>query len=348
MEKRVFIWWICLPKNPYFKRKMYLTKDDNSVYYRTDEGLYHYKSPLNSLISLAKARKVPMKILKTLFVFAVVMFAGESLAQCPMQPQVMGGGPPRCWGDPTPSQQYNNQSYSSYANSVPQYGMYNGQQMLIPQGYGVGDSFVRNIGGQPMRCTIADRAVTAAVDAVIGAGVGALADRNNHRRGAIRGAAIGAVAGFTLLCNPNMVNDEPQMRYMQQGGISQASYGRQESFERREREPSHCVIEGKDWTGLTRENCRELAQRLSERSAGTTTYVARKEFPAEAFRDTREITRETSERDSRDSNISEDQVERFKTNCQKEGKLLVFVFEMKKYQCALESMRNNPGHEIIK
>lgn len=218
-----------------------------------------------------------MKTLKMLLLFAMLVFAGESLAQCPMQPQVMGGGPPRCWGDPIPSAQY--QQYNNGVAQYGQYGTYNGQQMLIPQGLGVGDSFVRNVGGQPMRCTIADRAATALMDGAIGAAIGALVNRNDRRRGAMIGGGIGAAAGFTILCNPNMVDDEPQGRYVTRTPVSYGS----ESFERRTVRPSRCKIDGEVFEGVSEETCEKMYRAMMSHKSAEITYSTRKEFPAETL-----------------------------------------------------------------
>ena len=72
--------------------------------------------------------------------------------------------------------------------------------------------FITNIGGQRMRCTMFDRAATAVWDGLIANGFAYAVNRFTGKNTIDRTGAtvLGALAGATLMCDPEMVNDEPQ------------------------------------------------------------------------------------------------------------------------------------------
>lgn len=120
-------------------------------------------------------------------------------------------------GSPSQQQQYQQQGY----NQQQQYNVSSQiQQQLIGAGIQQGQRFVQNIGGQQMRCTWQDAIGTAVKDAVI-ANVFAYAVNRIAKRDVVdrRGAtAVGALAGATIFCEPDTVNEnvQPQQGYQQQ------------------------------------------------------------------------------------------------------------------------------------
>lgn len=102
-----------------------------------------------------------------------------------------------------------------------------GASIQIPQGVSIGQQFITNAGGQRMRCTLMDTAITAAKDAAIANGIAYVINRFAKkdvvdRRGA---TVAGALAGATVMCEPDIFDDNPvqqiqtqtQMHTQQQG-----------------------------------------------------------------------------------------------------------------------------------
>ena len=266
---------------------------------------------------------------KTLFTLALLIsFAGSAFAEQQVNFCTGGGWVPLGVACPPGGGSYSN------------YGSFNGYQVGIPNGIGYGQPFGAMVGGQQMRCTLADRAVSGGVGAVLGGLLGLAGDRLTKGGGhkyAEAGLALGAAAGASLLCDPYIVDDTPQQWVViqQQGG--QWNGGGQPQIRHQgptQGDTSHCVIDQKDWPGLSREKCLELRVEIGRLMPKTET--------------TPPVTPDASDRDTRDPNITKVDVLRFHENCKKESKTLVFVPNLKAYRCAPpELARNDPRVEIV-
>ncbi len=120
---------------------------------------------------------------------------------------------------------YQNPGYGRPAVWVCPQSAYNNQQIVgvAPQGVSIGQPGFVN--GQP--CTWRDRAASAGVGAVI-ANLGAYAINRFSGRGVIdrTGAGIvGGIAGGTLFCDPNIVNDGQRIVVAPQGGAPYGNVG---------------------------------------------------------------------------------------------------------------------------
>lgn len=200
-------------------------------------------------------------VIKMLFAFLVVFTANTAqAATCYRTANLPPGSPPAvynqqlgawCVGDVGQNQQQLQPQYQQYQ---PQY-----QQ---PQQVFVGQRGVTQNGQQ---CTWRDRAASGVVGAIFGGIVGVLVKDN--RRGAAVGAAVGATAGATLFCDPNIVDDNNQVR-VQQGGVLQERVV--SGGERRMIANSNCEIGEKSYKGLSEADCADIAARLSSRSSRPT------------------------------------------------------------------------------
>lgn len=110
-----------------------------------------------------------------------------------------------------------------------QQGQFGGNQIMIPAGVVAGQPFTTNVGGVQMRCTIADRVVSAVEQGLMVGFVGLAADRitalgnpnGSKTNYAAQGAWLGAAAGATITCTPG------EAASFQQSAVQNVNYSSQ-------------------------------------------------------------------------------------------------------------------------
>jgi hypothetical protein len=166
-----------------------------------------------SFLSFLKETIMVKMFMRFLMSALLVAFTATAIAQC-IPPN--GPGPPRLWdgvrgcyvpqGTPAVSHGYQQQWPQQVIPSN-----YGG--VAIPSGVMAGQAFNTVVNGVSMRCSILDRAASAAAQGLLAGGLGYVGEkilnRKDHRVSA-RLAVAGMASGATLTCDPNIVDDTPR------------------------------------------------------------------------------------------------------------------------------------------